>query len=199
MSDGTVMHQAAMNSPLPWGFTRSDSRTIQMAGEVPDDSWDYTDINRSDNNTSTTRRVLCTFRESDTAWVRVEAVPTADKVRLRWHDGTTLDIASNDAKQILSYLRGSPVLFALSRSGEFYKFYASVGGTTVFAAETWDAPAVAPASICFGDKNKQNVEPMNWYGGSIDIGALTDSQVNTSLRELGLIFAKTVYGPPGEA
>ncbi|HEX2838242.1 MAG TPA: hypothetical protein VHN77_08975 [Phycisphaerales bacterium] len=199
MSDGTVMHQAAMNSPLPWGFTRSDSRTIQMAGEVPDDSWDYTDLNRTDTNTSTTRRVLCTFRESDTGWVRVEAVPTLNTIRLRWHDGTTLDMTSNDAKQILSYLRGSPVLFALSRSGEFYKFYASVGGTTVFTAETWDAPAVAPTSICIGDKSKHNVEPMNWYGGSIDIGALTDSQVQTSLRELGMIFAKTVYEPPGKA
>ena len=97
MSDGTVMHQAAMNSPLPWGFTRSDSRTIQMAGEVPDDSWDYTDINRSDNNTSTTRRVLCTFRESDTAWVRVEAVPTADKRHFLYEASGQLGFAPVDA------------------------------------------------------------------------------------------------------
>ena len=84
------------------------------------------------------------------------------------------------------FLRGSPILFGITRSGNVYSMYASVAGTEFFVGSaTLTGVDIKPTEIRFGNEMMDNAEGMEWFGGKVDEAtALTQSQVLASLRSL---------------
>ncbi len=176
--------------------TATKDWTIELAGDVPDDAWDQTDVNRPLN------KVLFTLMKSGVPWATVEIVQNGvyspGALRLRFSNGGTHTLAGNTDSPFC-FLRGSQVLVTLRhKSGGQWSIFASVGGSTVAKAVELSGPEVLPEVLRFGDNANTHVEPMLWYGGRIWEGeGRTDEQITDSMRTLGMLYAKNVLTPPG--
>jgi hypothetical protein len=172
-------------------FACGSTWTIGLAGEVPEESWDST------AESLPAELPLCTLWESASAFIEVLAMPTSGVVRFRWHTGQFVDLmptAPSPAVQF-SFLRGSPMLFAVSRSSASpanYRLALSVGGMHVatYASSTdLEAPAVSPTQVRYSNATQSQVAAMYWYGGSVDESvASTYASLTTMLEELTMVY-----------
>lgn len=87
------------------------------------------------------------------------------------------------------FLRGSPILLAVTKSGSNYTFFASVGGTEVAVrAETLSGVSVSPSKVKFGNAAGVHPESMYWYGGNVDTSSAEScSNVSLSLHTLSFL------------
>lgn len=122
--------------------TATKDWTIELAGDVPDDAWDQTDVNRPLN------KVLFTLMKSGVPWATVEIVQNGvyspGALCLRFSNGGTHTLAGNTDSPFC-FLRGWQVLVTLRhKSGGQWSIFASVGGSTVAKAVELSGPEVLP-------------------------------------------------------
>ncbi|HEX2838942.1 MAG TPA: hypothetical protein VHN77_12540 [Phycisphaerales bacterium] len=103
--------------------------------------------------------------------------------------GLALSLATGAWFDKFFFLRGSPILLAVTKSGSNYTFFASVGGTEVSVrAETLSGVSVSPSKVKFGNSAGVHPESMYWYGGKVDVNtAESSTSVSESLHTLSFL------------
>ncbi len=146
-----------------------------------------------------THKVLCTFwNGSPEKWISIIADPANNAVIFKSHSGASFSVTASSPEKFY-FLRGSPIIIAIKRASGGLFAFVSVGGTqTVGPIALTGITANSPSEIKFGDHNKENVQPMLWYGGRIDEStALSDSSILASFQSLSMFYQKLLLTPPG--
>jgi hypothetical protein len=161
------------------GFQCGDRWSISLAGEVPEDAWDQTDLRRPPP-------VPMVTLLSSTGYLEVVPNLVTREVVFRLGTGESLSLGAPPPARFF-FLRASPVLIGVSCVEGGYLCAVSVGGTTTIGKVLPSTRVFGPTQILFSDHNRLGVCPMLWYGGRIDEHTSCAS-FNETMQNLDMLF-----------